>query len=153
MPGSAAQLHDTNVRAKDFERLLEDFRKRVVGVDAVELVTTDGILIAIDGADQVAGEKGAAMAAGLHSLACAVGPAFKNRGPSVLKQMFFEADDDTLFFTMRAAQGTLIAVLAVAGADPGLIAHEMKALVQSVSAHLATPTRNNVAPLPVGGER
>lgn len=131
-------------RLGDLTFLLERFKDAVPGVLVAELATTDGLPLGMVGMDKASAERLAAVAAGMHSLGRGIGPVLGRDRKSRLKQAFFETDTERVF-SMSAADGTLLTVITSVDADPSLTGHEMAVLVQSVRAHLATPTRSATA--------
>ena len=150
---SSTAPHPASVvdRPSDVAFLLERFKEAVPGVLVAELATTDGLPLGVVGTDRASAERLAAVAAGMHSLGLGIGKALGRDRKSRLMQAFFETETDRIF-SMSAAEGTLLTVITSVDADPSLTGHEMAVLVQSVRAHLATPTRDD-AQQAAGGER
>jgi predicted regulator of Ras-like GTPase activity (Roadblock/LC7/MglB family) len=144
----------------DFGWLLEDFVRRVPGVDAALLASSDGLPLAVAGLTGEEAEKTAAVMSGLHSLAKSVGMI---KGPSGggVRQVVVELDRMHLFVTSAgdglpagvpvrpgigvSAVGTVVGVLAAPDADLGAIGYETATLIKSVSEHLVTATRRGEA--------
>lgn len=152
MSGTASHPQSLTAHLGDLAFLLERFREAVPGVTVAELATTDGLPLGIVGTDQASAERLAAVAAGMHSLGLGIGKALGRGRTSRLMQAFFETDTDRIF-SMSAAEGTLLTVITSVDADPSLTGHEMAVLVQSVRAHLATPSRDDAQHEAAGGER
>jgi predicted regulator of Ras-like GTPase activity (Roadblock/LC7/MglB family) len=118
--------------------LLRSLGTRVDHVRQAVVLSADGLTM---GSSQGMGADDAdhlsALAAGVQSLARGASRHF--RGGDV-RQTIIEMDSALLFIS-SAGQGTCLALLADADADPGLIAYEMTVLVKRVGQHLAANPR------------
>ncbi|MGK5551559.1 roadblock/LC7 domain-containing protein [Actinomadura kijaniata] len=126
----------------DLGWLLDDLVARVPHADSAVVLSADGLLMAASADMSVDdGEHLAAVAAGIQSLAKGAGTRF---GGGPVRQTIVEMRSAFLLVTV-AGKGACLAVLADAEADVGLIAYEMAVLVNSMSEHLSTPTRAEIA--------
>lgn len=102
------------------------------------MLSVDGLLIAASTElDRTDAEHLAAVASGFQSLARSTGRRFGG-GPAL--QTIIEMESAYLF-VIAAGSGACLAVLAVHGADIGLVAYEMAMLVKRVGPALSTPPR------------
>lgn len=132
-------------QAGDLDWLLNDLVTRVAQIDKAVVLSRDGLAIgASAGLSREDAEHLSAVAAGFQSLARGVGQQF---GGGLPRQTIIEMESAFLFVT-AAGEGSCLAVLAVAGADVGLIAYEMAVLVKRVGAHLSVRSR----PVPSGAD-
>ncbi len=135
--------------AANFNWLLDNFVRGVAGVHHTLVVSADGLLMAMsDGLDRTSGDQLAAIVAGLSSL---------TRGASRqlrcgdVRQSIIEMDTRFLFL-MTISDGSVLAVLADAGCDVGLVGYEMALLVSRTEATLTPQLVSEMrARLPVGG--
>ncbi|MEU6346889.1 roadblock/LC7 domain-containing protein [Streptomyces sp. NPDC046977] len=138
--------------------LLNDFVRRVPGVQSAFLASSDGIELATSGLSGQQPETAAAVVASLYSLARGAGRLTPRPSTDVkVRQVVIELDSATLFLTV-AGDGLPQGVSVQYGADPrkassvlgvmagpeanvGLIGHEMATMIRSVAEHLVTDTR------------
>ncbi len=138
----------TAPEAAEFAWLLRSFVEGVPDVRHTLVVSSDGLLMAMsDGLDRVAGDQLAAIVSGLSSLTR--GAAHQLGGGGVLQCV---VEMDRLFlFTTSVSDGSVVAVVADASCDVGLVGYEMTLLVEraesALTPQLVTEMR---ARLPVG---
>jgi predicted regulator of Ras-like GTPase activity (Roadblock/LC7/MglB family) len=118
--------------------LVNDFVNRVPGVKEAVVVSSDGLPIAASsGLDRDSVDRFAAVASGLIGLS--YGAAGRFDGGSVT-EVIVEMERAFLFVT-GISDGSLLAVVAEAQADVGLIAYEMAVLVDKTGAVLTPALR------------
>lgn len=119
--------------AANFNWLLDNFVKSVAGVRHTLVVSVDGLLMAMsDDLDRTSGDQLAAIVAGMSSLTR--GAARQLRSGDV-RQCIIEMDTQFLFL-MSISDGSVLAVVAEATADVGLVGYEMALLVSRSEATL-----------------
>ena len=135
--------------AANFNWLLDNFVKSVPGVRHTLVVSADGLLMAVsDGLDRTSGDQLAAIVAGLSSLTR--GAARQLRSGAV-RQSIVEMDTQFLFL-MSISDGSVLAVLADATADVGLVGYEMALLVSRTEVTLTPQLISEMrARLPLSG--
>lgn len=105
------------------------FAERVPDVAEAVVVSSDGLLIAMsDGLDRAGGDRLAAVAAGLISIAHGAGQPLDG-GP--VNQIIIEMER-ALLLTMAISDGSSLAVTATRPCDIGLIAYEMAVLIEKM---------------------
>lgn len=125
-------------QAGNLDWLLDDLVSRVAQIDKAVILSRDGLAIGASAElSREDAEHLAAVAAGFQSLARGFGQHFGSGSP---RQTIVEMEAAFLFVT-AAGEGSCLAVLAVAGADAGLVAYEMAVLVKRVGQHLGVPVR------------
>jgi predicted regulator of Ras-like GTPase activity (Roadblock/LC7/MglB family) len=134
--------------ATNFNWLLGNFVKSVPGVRHTLVVSADGLLMAMSHElDRADGDQMAAIVSGLSSLTR--GAARQLRAGSV-RQAVVEMDE-LFLFTTTISDGSVLAVVADATCDVGLVGYEMTLLVSraevTMTPQLVTEMRAN---LPVG---
>ncbi|MER5988695.1 roadblock/LC7 domain-containing protein [Streptomyces sp. NPDC001787] len=150
---------------RDLSWLLEEFLRRVPGVEGALLASSDGLEVARAGVeDDAAADKLCAIMTGVFSLGKGAGKLYTG-DPGPLQQVVVQFSQ-AYFFVMStrdtedvppavpfqpATVSTLVGVLATEGADAALVGHEMAKLITSVAGHLRTPVRGSEAP--TGGEQ
>lgn len=135
--------------AANFNWLLDNFVKSVPGVRHTLVVSADGLLMAMsDELDRTSGDQMSAIVAGMSSLTR--GAARQLRSGDV-RQSIIEMD--TLFlFLMTISDGSVLAVVADAGCDVGLVGYEMALLVSRTETTLTPQLVSEMrARLPVAG--
>ena len=135
--------------ATNFSWLLDNFVKSVPGVKHTLVVSADGLLMAMsDEIDRTTGDKLAAVVAGMSSLTR--GAARQLRCGEV-RQSIIEMDTQFLFL-MSISDGSVLAVMAEATCDVGLVGYEMALLVSRSEATLTPQLVSEMrARLPVAG--
>jgi len=119
--------------AANFNWLLDNFVKSVPGVRHTLVVSVDGLLMAMsDDLDRTSGDQMAAIVAGLSSLTR--GAARQLRSGDV-RQSIVEMDTQFLFL-MSISDGSVLAIVADATCDVGLVGYEMALLVSRSEATL-----------------
>jgi predicted regulator of Ras-like GTPase activity (Roadblock/LC7/MglB family) len=127
-PGAAATMN----------WVVDDLVRRVEGISQAVVLSRDGLTLgASHGLSREEADHFSAVAAGLQSLARGAGQMF--RGGEV-RQTIIEMKA-ALLFVVAAGEGSCLAVLCPASADPGLIAYEMGMLVKRIRQHLAANPR------------
>ncbi|MGL4174240.1 MAG: roadblock/LC7 domain-containing protein [Actinomycetota bacterium] len=138
-----------STEAANFNWLLDNFVKSVPGVRHTLVVSADGLLMAMsDELDRTNGDQLAAIVAGMASLT--KGAARQLRSGEVRQSI---VEMDMLFlFTMSISDGSVLAVMADATCDVGLIGYEMALLVSRTEATLTPQLITEMrARLPVAG--
>ena len=135
--------------AANFGWLLDNFVKTVPGTRHTLVVSADGLLMAMsENLDRTSGDQMAAIVAGMSSLTR--GAARQLRAGDV-RQAIVEMDE-LFVFLMSVSNGSVLAVVADATCDVGLIGYEMAMLVSrtetTLTPQLVTEMRGN---LPVNG--
>lgn len=119
--------------ATNFGWLLDNFVRTVPGSKHTLVVSADGLLMAMsENLDRTSGDQLAAIVSGLSSLTR--GAARQLNGGAV-RQSIVEMDSFFLFL-MNVSNGSVLAVVADASADVGLIGYEMAMLVSRTEATL-----------------
>jgi predicted regulator of Ras-like GTPase activity (Roadblock/LC7/MglB family) len=133
----------------DFAWLLDSFARTVPGARHALAVSADGLLMAMSTElDRTSGDQLAAIVAGLSSLTR--GAARQLRSGEV-RQAIVEMDASFLVL-MSVSDGSLLAVVADAQADVGLVGYEMAMLVTRAEATLTPQLISELrSRLPVSG--
>lgn len=138
-----------STEAADFTWLLDNFGRTVPGVRHTLVVSADGLLMAMsEGLDRTAGDQLAAIVAGMASLTRG---ASRHLGGGEVRQAVVELDH-VIMLNMTISDGSVLAVIADAGCDAGMVGYEM-ALMVSRTESLLTPQLVSElrAHLPVAG--
>ncbi len=118
----------------DVNWLLTGFSERTPGVIESIVVSVDGLLIAASqGLDRATGDRIAAVTASLASITRGASRVFDG---GALRQVMVAYENGYIVLT-SLRDGAVLAVLAVAGSDIGLIGHEMATLGQQVGGALS----------------
>ena len=138
-----------STEAANFGWLLDNFVRTVPGTRHTLVVSADGLLMAMsENLDRTSGDQLAAIVAGMSSLTR--GAARQLRAGDV-RQAIVEMDD-LFVFLMSVSNGSVLAVVADATCDVGLIGYEMAMLVSrtetTLTPQLVTEMRGA---LPVDG--
>lgn len=135
--------------AAGFSWLLDDFVRRVPGARTTLAVSADGLLMAMSAElDRTEGDQLSAIVAGMSSLTR--GAARQLRGGEV-RQAIVEMDE-LFLFTMSVSDGSVLAVVADATCDVGMVGYEMAMLVSRADAALTPQLVAEMrASLPVDG--
>jgi predicted regulator of Ras-like GTPase activity (Roadblock/LC7/MglB family) len=121
--------------ATSFAWLLDDFVRRVPGVQHTLAVSADGLLMAMSaGLDRTSGDQMSAIVAGLVSLTRG---AARQLAAGAVRQAVVEMDE-LFLFTMSVSDGSVLAVVADAACDVGLVGYEM-ALLATRAENVLTP--------------
>jgi len=124
-------MSDLSTEAASFSWLLGNFVKSVPGVRHTLVVSADGLLMAMsDGVDRTQGDQLAAIVSGLSSLTRG---AARQLGGGEVRQAIVEMDHMFLF-TTSISDGSVLAVVADASCDVGLVGYEMTLLVTRAEA-------------------
>lgn len=124
-------MSDLSTEAASFSWLLGNFVKSVPGVRHTLVVSADGLLMAMsDGVDRTQGDQLAAIVSGLSSLTRG---AARQLGAGAVRQAIVEMDHMFLF-TTSISDGSVLAVVADASCDVGLVGYEMTLLVTRAEA-------------------
>lgn len=139
-----------SAEAANFSWLLDNFVKSVPDVSHTLVVSADGLLMAMsDDLDRTQGDQLSAIVAGMSSLTRG---AARQLGAGDVRQAIIEMDA-MFMFLMNISDGSVLAVVADASCDVGLIGYEMAMLVSRTEAtltpQLVTEMRSR---LPVNGE-
>ncbi len=119
--------------ARNLNWLVSSFVSRVAAVTEAVVVSSDGLLIAMsDSLDRAVGDRLAAVAAGLMSIAKGAGqPGHSGAVSQIIIEM-----EHALLIVMRISDGSALAVNATRPCDVGLVAYEMAVLVEKAGAAL-----------------
>jgi predicted regulator of Ras-like GTPase activity (Roadblock/LC7/MglB family) len=118
--------------------LISNFVERVPGVDEAVVVSSDGLLMAMSrGLDRASADRFAAVASGLIGLAYGAAGRF---GGGAVHEVIIEMEHAFIFVT-GISDGSCLAVVASGDADVGLVAYEMKVLVDQASKVLTPELR------------
>ena len=124
-------MSDLSTEAASFSWLLGNFVKSVPGVQLTLVVSADGLLMAMsEGVDRTQGDQMAAIVSGLSSLTRG---AARQLGGGEVRQAIVEMDHMFLF-TTSISDGSVLAVVADASCDVGLVGYEMTLLVTRAEA-------------------
>ncbi len=127
-----------SAQASNLNWLINSFVERVPGAQDAVVVSSDGLaLAASDGLDRDAVDRFAAVSSGLIGLAYGAAGRF---GGGRVNQIMVEMDNAFLFVT-GISDGSLLAVVANAASDVGLVAYEMAVLVDRAGAVLTPELR------------
>ena len=129
--------------------LLDNFVKTVPGTRHTLVVSADGLLMAMsENLDRTSGDQMAAIVAGMSSLTRG---AARQLHAGDVRQAIIEMDE-LFVFLMSVSNGSVLAVVADASCDVGLIGYEMAMLVSrtetTLTPQLVTEMRGH---LPVNG--
>src|SRR5882762_3063192 len=116
-----------STEARNLNWVVSNFVERVPGVTEATVVSSDGLLIAMSsGLDRSSGDRLAAVAAGLLSIAKGgAAPIGGGRVHEVLVEM-----DKAMLFVMRVSDSSVLAVTTARPCDVGLVGYEMAVLVE-----------------------
>jgi predicted regulator of Ras-like GTPase activity (Roadblock/LC7/MglB family) len=139
-----------SAEAANFSWLLDNFVKSVPDVRHTLVVSADGLLMAMsDDLDRTQGDQMSAIVAGMSSLTQG---AARQLGAGEVRQAIIEMDA-MFMFLMNISDGSVLAVVADASCDVGMVGYEMAMLVSRTEAtltpQLVTEMRSR---LPVHGE-
>lgn len=127
-----------SAEATNVNWLVNNFVEHVPGVSDTVVVSSDGLPIAASsGLDRDSVDRFAAVASGLIGLS--YGAAGRFNGGAV-SEVIVEMENVFLFVT-GISDGSLLAVVADASADVGLVAYEMAVLVEKAGATLTPELR------------
>lgn len=135
--------------ATGFSWLLNNFVTSVPGIRHTLVVSADGLLMAMsDDLDRISGDQLAAIVSGLSSLN---NGAARQLGVGSVRQAIVEMDE-AFFFTTSISDGSILAVVAEANCDVGLVGYEMTLLVSRTETTLTPQLVSDLrSQLPVGG--
>ena len=120
-----------STEAANFSWLLGNFVTSVPGVEHTLVVSADGLLMAMsDELDRTQGDQLAAIVSGLSSLTRG---AARQLGGGQVRQAIVEMDE-LFLFTTSISDGSVLAVVADATCDVGLVGYEMTLLVSRAEA-------------------
>ncbi|WP_019546744.1 roadblock/LC7 domain-containing protein [Streptomyces sulphureus] len=128
-------------RNTDLSWLLTGLVQRVPHARSALLLSSDGLVKAVDGLEPDTADHMAALASGLYSLARSAGVRIGDGGE--VRQVIVELDA-SLLFVSTAGHNACLAVVADREADAAVLGYEMAMLVKSVRPSLATPARHSV---------
>ena len=127
-----------STQASNVNWLVNSFVERVPGVTEAVVVSSDGLPIAAsNGLDRDSVDRFAAVSSGLIGLAYGAAGRF---GGGAVTEVIVEMENAFLFVT-GISDGSLLATMAQAGADVGLVAYEMAVLVEKTGAVLTPELR------------
>jgi predicted regulator of Ras-like GTPase activity (Roadblock/LC7/MglB family) len=126
-------MQTLSIDARNVNWLVASFVERVAAVTEAVVVSSDGLLIAMsDSIERAVGDRLAAVAAGLISIARGAGRPIHS-GP--VSQIIIEMEH-ALFIVMSISDGSALAVTASRPCDVGLVAYEMAVLVEKAGSAL-----------------
>ena len=119
-------ISQLSAEARNLNWLVSNFVERVPGVSEATVVSSDGLLIALsDGLDRSSGDRLAAVAAGLLSIAKGGStPIGGGRVHEVIVEM-----DQAMLFVMRVSDSSVLAVRGVRACVVGVVVFELAVLV------------------------
>ena len=127
-----------SAQADNVNWLVNNFVDQVPGVKEAVVVSSDGLPIATSsGLDRDSVDRFAAVASGLIGLSYGAAGRF---GGGAVTEVIVEMEHVFLFVT-GISDGSLLAVVAEAEADVGLVAYEMAALVEKTGSTLTPELR------------
>ena len=137
-----------STEAANFSWLLGNFVKNVPGVQHTLVVSADGLLMAMsDELDRTQGDQMAAIVSGLSSLTRG---AARQLGGGTVRQSIVEMDE-LFLFTTSISDGSVLAVVADATSDVGMVGYEMTLLVTRAEAVMTPQLVSEMrARLPLG---
>jgi predicted regulator of Ras-like GTPase activity (Roadblock/LC7/MglB family) len=119
-------MPELSAEARNLNWLVQNFAKGTPGVAHAIVVSADGLPIALsERLDRSKADQLAAIASGLASLTQGAARCFEG---GLVKQTVVEMDRGFLF-VMSISDGSLLAVLAAASCNVGVVAYEMTVLV------------------------
>jgi len=139
-----------STEAANFNWLLDNFVKSVPDVRHTLVVSADGLLMAMsDDLDRTSGDQLAAIVAGMSSLTRG---AARQLDAGEVRQAIIEMDS-MFTFLMSVSDGSVLAVVADAARDIGLIGYEMALLVSRTESTLTPQLISEMrSRLPVNGK-
>ncbi|MDO8145724.1 MULTISPECIES: roadblock/LC7 domain-containing protein [Isoptericola] len=140
-----------STEATNFGWLLDNFVRTVPGSRHTLVVSADGLLMAMsDQLDRTSGDQLAAIVSGMSSLTR--GASRQLNGGNV-RQAIIEMDNGYLFL-MNVSNGSVLAVVADANCDIGLVGYEMALLVSRTESTLTPQLISEMrGALPVDGNQ
>jgi uncharacterized protein len=138
-----------SIEAVNFSWLLDNFVRSVPDVRHTLVVSADGLLMAMsDQLDRTGGDQLAAMVSGMSALNAG---AARQLGGGQVRQAIIEMDAVFLFL-MSVSDGSVLAVVADATCDVGLVGYEMAMLVSRTESTLTPQLVSEMrSRLPVDG--
>ncbi len=131
-------MSDLSTEANNVNWLVSNFVNQVPGVNDAVVVSSDGLPIASSaGLDRDSIDRFSAVASGLIGLSYGAAGRF---GGGAVTEVIVEMEQAFLFVT-GISDGSLLAVMASASADVGLVAYEMAVLVEKAGAALTPELR------------
>lgn len=129
---------DLSFEARNLGWLLNGFVRKVPGVTQAVVLSADGLPMAVsEDLDRDAAERFAAVASGLVGLAYGAAGRF---GGGHVNEVIVEMERLFLFVT-GISDGSVLAAIAEAGSDIGLVGYEMAVFVERVGAVLTPELR------------
>lgn len=127
-----------STQASNVNWLVNNFVERVPGMTEAVVVSSDGLPIAGSaGLDRDSVDRFSAVSSGLIGLAYGAAGRF---GGGAVTEVIVEMENAFLFVT-GISDGSLLATMAQAGADVGLVAYEMAVLVEKTGVMLTPELR------------
>ncbi len=131
-------MSELSTEANNVNWLVNNFVSQVPGVADAVVVSSDGLPIASSsGLDRDSIDRFSAVASGLIGLSYGAAGRF---GGGAVTEVIVEMENAFLFVT-GISDGSLLAVMAEASADVGLVAYEMAVLVEKAGASLTPELR------------
>jgi predicted regulator of Ras-like GTPase activity (Roadblock/LC7/MglB family) len=122
-------MQQLSAEARNLNWLVSNFVERVPGVQEATVVSSDGLLIALsDGLDRSSGDRLAAVAAGLLSIAKGGSTPI---GGGRVHEVIVEMDN-----AMRVSDTSVLAATTARPCDVGLVGYEMAVLVEKCASAL-----------------
>ncbi|WP_062211877.1 roadblock/LC7 domain-containing protein [Streptomyces sp. NBRC 109706] len=119
--------------------MLRDLAASVPCIRHIVVLSADGLCMAQHGSERDSGDRLAAAASGIKSLAQSIATELPGDEGDV-KMVLLELTGG-FFYLMSAGERSYLAVTADAEVDPGLISQRMRDLVLRIGEHLSTGTR------------
>lgn len=129
----------TQQRLKDMDWMLKDLAVSVPHTRHVVLLSADGLCMAQFGSEKDSGDRLAAAASGLKSLAQSISREFPD-GEGDVRMVVLEVSGG-FFYLMAAGMRSYLAVTADEGVNAGLMSQRMRDLVARIGGHLSSAPR------------
>lgn len=131
-------MAELSAEARNLNFLVQNFAERVPGVSEAVVVSSDGLPIAAsEGLDRDAADRFAAVASGLIGLA--YGAAGRFGGGAVTEVMIMM--ENAVLMVTGISDGSVLACVARADSDVGLVGYEMAVLVDKAGSVLTPEIR------------
>lgn len=133
-----SEINDMSFEAKNLGWLLNGFVRKVPGVSQAVVLSADGLPMAVsEDLDRESAERFSAVASGLVGLAHGAADRF---GGGQVNEVIVEMEHLFLFVT-GISDGSVLAAIADAGSDVGLVGYEMAVFVDRVGSVLTPELR------------
>ncbi|MEV1009058.1 roadblock/LC7 domain-containing protein [Streptomyces sp. NPDC049881] len=129
----------TQRRFKDMDWMLRDLAATVPGIQHIVVLSADGLCMAQHGDERDSGERLAAAASGIKSLARSIARELPGADEE-LRLVLLELAGG-YFYLMSAGERSYLAVTAERTVDPGMVSRGMRDLVLRIGEHLSSGPR------------